>query len=757
MKNFWSRRFFPGLIVIVVALFFYPFLFRGKIPIPADTILGLYHPWRDVIWDDLTAGVPYKNPLITDPVRQQYVWRKLAIDQLRQGKFPTWNPYSFAGTPLIATLQSASFYPLNLLFLLISFDTAWGILVVLQSLLSCVFMYGYLRTLKLSGTGSFIGAFVFAFSGFSIAWLEWNTVVQTILWLPLLLLCVEKIKDEYKSLKSFKSLRWGGLFIFGLCASFLAGHLQVFFYVFITTFVYIVAKLLQLKGKKRSLAILFFIFYFLFIVITSLQWLPTFRFIAASARDFDQGSWLKEGWFIPWQNIVQFVAPDFFGNPTTGNYWGVWNYAEFVGYIGIVPLILAIYSLFFNKGKKTLFFGTLFFLSLIFAFPTPLAKLPYILNLPLISTSQPTRLLSLAVFALAILSGLGFEKWREDKNVKRVIIASLIPVVILLGCAIFVFFAKSWGLSVEVENLQVAKKNLILPMGIFTISVLVFLFTAKIREKHIPILYGFILTLLIADLFRFGWKFTPFTKPEWIFPSTKIIELLQKDSYPWRVMAADQRIMAPNFSVAYKLYDVSGYDPLYLRRFGEFAAAWGRDQADISKASFNRILTPDNINSFLTDLMGVKYVLTLTDVKYSNLKFVMSEGITNLYENVDVFPRAFFVDNIVRVENPQQEIEEMFRLERKLQDTAVTSDDIPLQSFTGGSDSVDIILYEPSFVKLKTTSDNKKLLILTDVYYPTWRVYIDGVESTIYKVDFTLRGIVVPKGEHAIEFRNKLL
>src|SRR3989344_1754572 len=140
MKTYLSKL-LPLSIIFIILTYFYPFLLQGKIPIPADTIVGLYHPWRDTVWDGFTAGVPYKNYLITDPVRQQYVWRKLAIEELKKGNLPSWNPYSFSGTPLAANFQTAAFYPLNLLFFIFPFQTAWGILIVLQLLIGGLALY----------------------------------------------------------------------------------------------------------------------------------------------------------------------------------------------------------------------------------------------------------------------------------------------------------------------------------------------------------------------------------------------------------------------------------------------------------------------------------------------------------------------------------------------------------------------------------------------------------------------------------------
>ena len=57
----------------------------GKLPVPSDTLVGLYHPWRDLYRDTNPRGVPFKNFLITDPVRQQIPWRKIVIDQWKEG------------------------------------------------------------------------------------------------------------------------------------------------------------------------------------------------------------------------------------------------------------------------------------------------------------------------------------------------------------------------------------------------------------------------------------------------------------------------------------------------------------------------------------------------------------------------------------------------------------------------------------------------------------------------------------------------
>src|SRR3990167_7884604 len=122
------KRIFPYLfIALLVFVFFWQFFIKGLLPIPADTIVGLYHPFRDLYAKDYPNGIPFKNFLITDPVRQIYPWKNLSINIFSGLNLPLWSPYEAAGKPLLANLQSGVFYPLNLILFLQPFYLSWSI------------------------------------------------------------------------------------------------------------------------------------------------------------------------------------------------------------------------------------------------------------------------------------------------------------------------------------------------------------------------------------------------------------------------------------------------------------------------------------------------------------------------------------------------------------------------------------------------------------------------------------------------------
>lgn len=748
INQWWSLVIF-GLVVIV---FFWRFLLLGKLPIPADTIVGMYHPWRDIVWDGFVSGVPFKNFLITDAVRQLYPWRQLAINLFQSGQLPFWNPYTFGGTPLLANFQSAVFYPFNLFFFLLPFKFAWGILILSQPLLAGIFLYFYLRHLKLKEFASLIGALSFSFSGFFIAWLEWGTVLHVALWLPLILLSIEKI------LSKKKRTRWNIVLIFALCAQFFAGHLQTSFYLVMFSLIYIFWKLFQLKKGRLKLLLLFLIHYSLFILIIAIQWLPAWEFIQLSAREIDQAQFSQPGWFIPWQHLVQFLAPDFFGNPTTLNYWGVFNYAEFIGYIGVIPLIFVFYGLFWRRDRETLFFFLLALIALSFALPTPWAKLPYQFKIPLLATSQPTRLLFIVDFCLAILVAFGLDTLLKEKTFLKRIILTLIPFLLLYGLLwLFVLGAKRiWPDTSWLVNLAVSKRNLILPTGLLVAgAILVFSLTFKRIPKKIVFLL--ILILIVFDLLRFGWKFTPFTKEEWIFPITETIEYLKNDKDIFRFMTTDRRLFAPNFSLPYGLQTVEGYDPLYLTRYAELIAASERGEANIaSPFGFNRIITPHNYQSLIIDLLNVKYVLSLKEENSVKLVKVFQEGETRVYENKNALPRAFMVYDYRLAESKQEVIDLLMDKEIDLTKVAIL-EEAPAGSrsdldLAEGEGEIIVRDYQENKVVVDVRTDKSGILVLTDTYYPGWQAFINSQEKPIYRADFSFRAVFVPEGRHLVRF-----
>lgn len=743
MKILRKESFWVGIFLLIVAVFFYPTIIHGKLPVPSDALVGLYHPWRDALADEFPRGLPFKNFLITDPVRQQIPWRKIVIDGWKDANLPRWNPFSFSGMPLAANIQAGTFYPFNLLFFILPFSVAWTALIIFQPILAGIFLYVYLRHLKLSEWSSLLGAITWSLSGFSIAWLAWGTMVHVALWLPIILLAIDKILLEKRNVK------WWALVLVGaLSMAVFAGHIQIALYVFIAAGAYALWRTSSMSSTDRSIA--FRILSWVgaaFGLVTIVQWLPFIELISQAGRLTELDTWTKPGWFVPWKHLAQFIAPDFFGNPTTLNYWGEWNYGEFIGYIGIISLVFVGYS-FFIKDKVSWFWKITLLVALTLMSPNPIAKLPYQLHLPIFATLQPTRLMVLVSFSLAVLSAFGFDRFSKQPK-KSIVLTFVIIGFLLVALWSIVLFLPN-------ENMGIAKRNLILPTLLFGVGALfaklLQLFSAK---KFSTVFLVGLIGLVSFDLLRFGWKFTPFTDSKYFFSQTKTIEFLQDQKKPFRVASMDAKILPPNVSAYFGIESIEGYDPISLRSYEEFMAASERGKPDITPPyGFNRIITPHNLDSPLIPLLNTRYILSLEDLEQKYLKKVFQEGETRIYEDARALPRAYFVEEIRFEKNRQDLISNLFHTNFQPLKTAYVERPVSLLSTPlMSSETVEIIEHKEGKLILNVQTLNPRFLIISNLFYPGWQAEVDNKAVEIYRTNYLFQGVVVPSGRHTLVLR----
>ncbi len=727
-------------IVLAGGLFFYQTILFGRLPVPSDSLVGLYHPWRDALADQYPRGMPFKNFLITDPIRQQIPWRKIVIDQWKKGKIPLWNPFSFSGSPLAANIQAGAFYPLNIFFFALPFPAAWTLIILFQPVLAGVFLYVYLRHRHMSQQASFLGAVTWSFSGFSIAWLTWGTIVHAALWLPVMLLSLDKLIFEKAR------TRWFFALVCAVSFALFAGHMQVAFYVILAAALYAVWQLQLLsEGARRRTAVRTLLCAgAAVLIITSIQWVPLVRLVFSSGRLSELENWTRAGWFMPWQHLVQFLAPDFFGNPTTLNYWGEWNYGEFVGYVGIVPLLFAALA-FTKKDRESAFWKIVLLGSLVFLLPNPVAKLPYKFYVPFISALQPTRLMVLVSFSLAVLAAFGLDRFL--KFPKKSVVAVVLVFFFLIG-GLWAYTSFS-----ENVNLAVAKRNLILPtLMLVGGSVLTLLWRSYPLKRFSAVLLICIVGLMYIDLLRFGWKFTPFTDTKYFFPKTAVIDFLQNQKKPFRVASTDERILPPNVSAYFGIESIEGYDPIIFKRYEEFVAASERGKPDTTPPyGFNRIVTPHSLDSPLVPLFNARYILSLADLHKTYLKKVFQEGETRIYEDARALSRVYFVEEVRQEKSGKDVLNRMFNPMFDPRKTALVEQPVPVLAVPlSSSEAIEIDQYTDGNMTLSVQAENMRFMVISNISYPGWQANLDGKAVDIYRANYLFWGVVVPPGRHVI-------
>ncbi len=726
----------PTLLYVVVLsvltlLFFYRIVFGG---------LVLY--WGDVMF-------------------QSYPWRHFTVTTLRDGQLPLWNPYIFCGIPFIANPQPAMFYPVNWLFQWLPVERAISYSAVFHIFLSGWFLYLFLRQKQLTPAASCFGAITFAFSGFLITKAQFPPMTNVVPWLPLSLFCFERLREQPTPRRALALT--GAITL--LC---LGGHVQMSLLCLIVLGLAAVCATpirpyvkpqdhrpqdngipghrspVRGQGSFSGFALL------LAFALIALQWLPLLELAQHSNR---AAYTFKEAvrFALPWWQLPTLLAPNLFGNPTTGMYWGKWNYFELCGYVGVLPLVLAGIAVWgWSDRERTPCRSIRFWvvlavvgLALGLGNHLPLYKWLYF-GVPLFKIFRaPGRFLLWYTLSLSVLSAYGLDATFQRSNVStfhRYANALKVAGILIAGVALVGLMGNVPSFFRGIVQFAFAhndKKVLDVPHAklaamLFPHAALaVFLFALFLsasgwwlgfvatRRFSRGALSSLAVALVALDLFLFGSGFNPVTSPR-IFhvssevhrqvsdlaPNSRVLTPLKSIDDWWdqfanyayfgsthpSFTAKPIHALVPNINMTRHVYNAEGYDALRYQPYEKVLRRMER-----------------GMNPFLLDVLGVRAVITATGKDGSPWRMKV---------NPHALPRAFAWDVAQSI---------------RLRENVILHDEV-------------------NRVTLDATLPRAADLVLTDVYYPGWRASVNGRVQPIQTAFAVVRRVRGERGVNHAQF-----
>jgi hypothetical protein len=159
-----------------------------------------------------------------------------------------------------------------------------------------------------------------------------------------------------------------------------------------------------------------------------------------------------------------------------------------------------------------------------------------------------------------------------------------------------------------------------------------------------------------------------------------------------------------------------------------------------------------NFNPQLLDLMNVKYLTYTQGLPLPGFQPVFESQSGVVYENQNVLPKAFFVDSVITVQDPNTAFEYLMPGQLDVSEAAVVETSKTISTSQDTTASVEVTNYTGPEMTLEVSRSVPGFLVLSEIYYPAgWTATLNGEEIPIFKTDYLLRGLEIPAGEHTLE------
>jgi hypothetical protein len=682
----------------------------------AVLLLSVLFCWKLVLTDQYTwLDTP-------DLAYQVLPWFQFEAGEWHRGHFPSWDPYHWAGQPLVAQAQPGAVYPLNWILFSLPLRNGWiresflHWYYLLLHALAALFFYALARDLGRSRAAAVIAACIFAFTGF-VGTNDWPQMLNGAIWAPLVLLFV------LRAFRGIRPIASGGLAGLFLGISWLSGHHQIPIFLTLTIAgvwlwsIFESGRIQWIMLQAASACGL------VMLLVSAMQTLPALEYGRISRR------WVGLAEGIPWnQKIPYFIHTQFSFTPDSllGIVLpGIHRHTDaFMGTIAVSLAVLGLWTAIRHPAVKIAAAISLGGLLLALGGLSLLDGILYAL-VPMVEKARsPSMAAFIFNFGFSILCCYGIDQLRSHTHVKKIALA--------LGC--FGAFVLLIGITLELAGKQMVNDRALVS-GFLALLCSALLFSAPNLSRRA--LTGILAVLVFTEIglvFGYYWpnRFDPertrFLRP--MAENSDLAEYLHTRIGAIRVDVDDKEIPF-NFGDWHGIEQINGYLASLTQNITYMETHTQRAQ----------------------ELFAVTHFISKQPKFPGQTEVFTGSSGLKVFVNPWAFPRAWVIHATKVLQARSQFAGFISDQTNQLRTTGAFLRHAPdLQACTA-PEEVQLVAHEPARVKILANLHCQGMVVLADTYFPGWSAAVDRKPAEIWEVDGCIRGVVVSPGAHVIEMR----
>jgi Bacterial membrane protein YfhO len=716
-----------------------------------------------------------KIPFFRDLSSYFYPIKFSVAEAFKAGELPLWDRRMAAGFPIMAGFQSAVFYPPSIAYFLLPFFAAVQFTFVFHYAVAASGSYVLFRSWKYPVYVSVVGAILFSFGGVTVSLTNLVNHFQSAVWLPWLIYFWER---------TVKIERWSALVVFSIVAlcQLLAGSPEIF--IFSIGLVLLDTVRMYSEGECRGFCRKVFVLLAAGLIIIGLgmvQLLPTAELIFQSRRDHPIPASEALAWSLRPSSLIGLLLPTL--EADTSLSLGVrLLFAEGLplllsNYIGIVAIFsLCSWFVAARMNERVLVVGLLgFFLSCAFGSYTPIY--PFLYEwVPVFRVIRFPEKFYYLTFALLLFASVRGLRTLVDGGASRAI--WVIVVAIPLGW-IITYVTFRWDPNLLGHLIQPPQAGQVLPtVSPATLATILFslekqiaistllvgiLLLNRFKLLRASLLHSLLVLVVFVDLSIANKPLHFLREKELIQNAARVLEkppanhsrlfyypagsnlhpsfvsVTGNPSYEKGTEIALNNLL-PNAGVLYGFEYFQDIDALGRRSYTDFL-------------NFINSLPPEQRGRLLR-VLNVKYVVSFHPLEVKGLRLVREfpEHYSRLYEVRDTMPRTYIVSQATYDRDAMNTLRRISGESFDPMREVILDAPMNLKSKTDFSGQAAIKLYQNNRVEIAARLSEPGILVLTDAFYPGWKVFIGGKEQKVLRANYLFRGVELPAGNQLVEF-----
>jgi hypothetical protein len=661
-----------------------------------------------------------------------YPLAKFHREAFWRGEVPLWNPLNNCGLPFLAQWNTLVLYPGSLIYLLLPLPWSMNWFMFAHMFLAAAGMYALARRWTNNRFAASVAGLVFAWNGLTLHVLMWPNNMAALGWMPWTVLALERAWRE------------GGRRVF---VGALVGAMQMLTgapeIILLTWLIIGVFWLRDFIGKNGPRAQLFLRFAFcgaLIFAVCAAQLLPFLDLLRHSDRDTSYGGPV---WSMPLWGWANFVVPMFGCTPSVVGVYSQdaqqWTSSYYMG-IGTVAFALLAWR---TQDARVKWLAGITLAGLVLA----LGHDAYVYALlkkilPMLGFVRfPIKYVVLVAFALPLLAAFGVQAFRDLIEQKRAK-AGLDPILIGLGVVAVALVVLARIHPIPGTSPQTITNSAFSRIGFLLLALAPLFFSrggGTLRARATLLLF---LIVLGTDVLTHMPRQNPVV-PNAGYSSMPVDEMLGKaramisppmkqaldglaNPDPLTMFLGHRRMLLSDCNLLVGVPKVDGFFSLYLREVEQIT---------------RRLYRTTNYHLPLLDFLAVTQLSADTELfawyTRSNAMPWVSAGQEPVFGSGAQTFDGIFASTF----DPRRAA--YLPIEAKA----------AVGGVQGGQCKVISSEMKREFVAAELQASAPSLVLISQAHTPSWRAFVDGRSTPLWKANYGFQAVVVPVGRHRVELR----